>query len=389
MDQVPLPATNGRIHSVTVPADKQVSFSTGELLAQAKADLWAKEVQTGYTTTYAWMANQLGHFALGFIPVYILIWLAEASGLVRWIAREFGEGSLRWAQFIVPVVWLAWFVYKELGDIKEAVNDAKQDNVFPMDASDVRADAATAVYFFAAGIAVASADLAAPWHDDPHWYWLPVGVFLGLFLIGMFPAHYWLSRKKCFQQADLPYIFRLANFPPKIAEPAVEQAVPAILEFASLKGAWRHLIISGPLQSGKTSLASAIGTEHTFHLGKARYLSALDFLQFADLPFDPAASPVRPLWPWKESNILILDDLDPGLKNGEVVKRQEIVNHLLNLKSLDDLRALRTVWLVAGDGQFWQGELAKVLNVRDSEIGIIHLTHTAMKHTQAAAIGLA
>jgi hypothetical protein len=388
MDTAASPAANGQIHTVTVPAGKQVRFSIGQLVAQAKADLWAKEVQTGYTVTYAWMANQLGHFALGFIPVYFLIWLALASTLVDWIKSQFGEDSLLWAQFIIPVLWLAWFVYKELGDIKDAIKDAKAANVFPMDISDVRRDAATAVYFFAAGIAVASADLAAGWHEENHhWYWLPVGIFLLQFLIGLVPAYYWLSRKKCFQQADLPYIFRLANFPPKIEEPVAQQAVPAILGFASLNGPWRHLIICGPLESGKTTLASAIGTEHTFRKGKVRYLAALDFLQFADLESDPASSPGRPLWPWKESNILILDDLDPGLKDGDVVRKEEIVSHLLKLKSLDGLRALRTVWLVSDDTRFWQEKLARVLNARNDEIGVVHLTHTEMKHTRAAAIG--
>src|SRR5262249_55249342 len=259
--------------------------------------------------------NQLGHFALGFIPVYFLIWLALASSLVDIIVKRFGGGILLWAQFIIPVVWLAWFVNKEMGDIKEAISDAKKDNVFPMDASDVRLDAWTAIYFFTAGLAVASADLAASWHKENHfWYWLPVSIFIVQFLIGMIPAYYWLTRKKCFQQADLPYIFRLANFPPKIAEPKPAQVVPAGLDFASLEGPCRHLILPGPPQSGKTSLASAIGTEHTFHRGKARYLSVLDFLQSADLDSDPASSPTRPLWPWKESNILILDDLDTSLK---------------------------------------------------------------------------
>jgi hypothetical protein len=390
MDTVPLPAANGRIHSVTVPAEKQVHFSIGELLVQAKADLWAKEVQTGYNATYSWMANQLGHFALGFIPVYVLMWVALASTLVDRIEPWFGGGSLFWAQFIIPVLWLAWFVYKEMGDVKDAVSDAKKQNLFPMDASDVRMDALTAVYFFGSGIIVAATQLAASWHKENHqWYWLPVGVFLGLLLLGLVPANYWLSRKKCFQQADLPYIFRLANFPPKIQDPAPGQAICAILDFASLQGAWRHLIVCGPLQSGKTSLVSAIGTEHTFQKGKVRYLATMDFLQFADLPSDPGSSEDRPLWPWKESNILILDDLDPGLKNGNVVDRATIISHLLGLQSLAELRALRTVWTVADDAQFWQKKLAEVLSTTDAEIGVIQLTHASMPHTKTASIGLA
>lgn len=376
---------------VTVPQDKQARFTILELLKQAKADLWAKEVQTGYTVTYAWMANQLGHFALGFIPVYFLIWLALASGLVHWLSDHFGKESLRWSQFLVPVAWLLWFIYKEWGDVKEAVADARKDNVFPMDAGDVRRDAYTAVYFFAAGIAVACADLVAPWLGDHRWYWLPVVVFLAQFSIGTFPAYYWLSRKKCFQQADLPYIFRLANFPPKIASPPVNESVPALLHFASLEGKWKHLLICGPLQSGKTSLASAIGTEHTFRRGRARYLDVFDFLQFADLDHDPLASPNQPLWPWQQSNILILDDLDPGFQDDDILNRKEILKQLKGLKSLDQLRACRTVWLVGSESraEFWRTELARLLLVNVDEIGMVHLTSVALQSKQAAAIGLA
>jgi len=376
---------------VTVPPDKQARFNILDLLKQAKTDLWAKEVQTGYTVTYAWMANQLGHFALGFIPVYFLIWLALASGLVGWLRTSFGEEGLRWSQFLIPVVWLLWFINKEQGDVQEAIADAGKANVFPMDAGDVRRDAYTAVYFFAAGIAVASADLVAPWHNDHRWYWLPVLVFLALFLIGMSPAYYWLSRKKCFQQANLPYMFRLANFPPKIASPPASDSVPALLEFTSLQGQWKHLIICGPLQSGKTTLASAIGTEHAFAMGRARYLGAFDFLQFADLDHDPLASPNQPLWPWQQSNILILDDLDPGFQDDNILNRAEILKQIGKLNSLNQLRSLRTVWLVGSEAhaEFWRTELARLLQTKPEEIGLVHLTSEALQVKQAAAMGVA
>jgi hypothetical protein len=220
---------------------------------------------------------------------------------------------------------------------------------------------------------------------------LPVAVFLGQFLIGLFPAYYWLSRKKCFQQANLPYIFRLANFPPKIASPPVSESVPALLEFTSLQGKWKHLLICGPPQSGKTTLASAIGTEHTFASGRARYLDTFDFLQFADLDHDPLASPNQPLWQWQQSNILILDDLDPGFQDDNILNRAEIVKQMSRMKSLNQLRSLRTVWLVGSEAhaEFWRTELARLLQTKPEEIGLVHLTSEALQVKQSAAKGLA
>lgn len=50
-------------------------FKLGEIARQAVSDWFGKEVQSGYTLTYIWMANQLGHFTLGFIPVCIGVWI--------------------------------------------------------------------------------------------------------------------------------------------------------------------------------------------------------------------------------------------------------------------------------------------------------------------------
>jgi hypothetical protein len=36
------------------------------------ADLIGKDSHRGITLTYGWFANQVGHFALGFVPSYFL-----------------------------------------------------------------------------------------------------------------------------------------------------------------------------------------------------------------------------------------------------------------------------------------------------------------------------
>jgi hypothetical protein len=366
-----------------LPAVHQQRFTFADLLAQAKADLWSKEVQTGYTVTYTWMANQLGHFALGFIPVFIFLWTWLASGLFPGLPLP----------AIIPAAWLLWFVHKEYGDVRAAIQDAAAGNVFPFDKRDVVLDAATAVYFFAAGLAVAAADLAAPWQNNPLWYWLPVALFALLFAIGLWPAGYWLTRKRCFQQADLPYIFRLANFPRKIAAPAIDAAVPAILSFVAMQGPWKHLLICGGPLSGKTDLGAGIGTEHTFQLGSARYFDLYDFLQVADLPVDPASAPTRPLWPWQNSNIVILDDVDvfedEASQRLEILNRPHVIAKLKSLKSLPLLQQRQTVWLVGNPAkaQFWADALCDLLNIQTAELGVLFLAPGKPAAQQSMAVG--
>ena len=61
--QAKLEATEALFQSLVTPP-----ITPWKLVLQAKADFWAKEVQTGYTYTYVWMTNQFGHFNLGFLP---------------------------------------------------------------------------------------------------------------------------------------------------------------------------------------------------------------------------------------------------------------------------------------------------------------------------------
>ena len=46
-------------------------MTTRNVLAQLKADLIGKDSYRGVTLSYTWLANQMGHLALGFIPTII------------------------------------------------------------------------------------------------------------------------------------------------------------------------------------------------------------------------------------------------------------------------------------------------------------------------------
>ena len=56
---------------------KTCPISCKQLIKQAVSDWFGKEVQTGYTVTYVWMANQFGHFTLGFLFTFIIVWIVK------------------------------------------------------------------------------------------------------------------------------------------------------------------------------------------------------------------------------------------------------------------------------------------------------------------------
>lgn len=359
---------------IQVPAANQTKVTVSQLFRQAKADLWAKEVQTGYTVTYAWMANQLGHFTLGFAPVILILavlgtWTAPVSCL------------------IVSILIFGWISWKEYGDFKAAKSDAQRSGLFPFNAKDVRDDAFTAVYFVSAGLAVGGT--AAVSHD-----WKPVAMFL-LWLAPGFPiARHWLSRKLCFQRANLPLMYRLANYPRKIVSPDPQEAADAIADFVSLRGPWRHLLIAGPPQTGKSTLGSAIGTEHAFGLGKARYFTVFDFLETADFPDEPPFDSARQQWPWRESDIVILDNIEFRGKNEDAMGGALPVTRAVgSLRDGKLLAAKRTVWLLGNPAatQDWIHALAGLLNCTAQEIGVIQLSPAPLviKPASMAAKGIA
>src|SRR5262249_23345642 len=143
------------------------------------------------STTYVWMANQLGHFTLGFVPTHLLYWVA--------MIFTHKIDPLSWLGIVIPGTVVLWIVRKEAGDVRTSARISKR--FFPLDKKDLLLDAGTAVLFVTLGVIVAYTAQFGPTVG----FSLPLLTMLLGALIFLGPAHYWLSRKKCFQQAGLPF----------------------------------------------------------------------------------------------------------------------------------------------------------------------------------------
>lgn len=230
---------------------KKVSFTWKELAKQFKNDLWCKEVATGYTVSYTWMANQLGHFAIGFVPAVFMQWY-------------------------IPV---SLMIIKEYFDV---VNEFKlKTGIYPVPKTQIILNASTAVYFSLVGALCAFNPLS-----------LIITVPLSLFIM-----KYWISQKKCFQQSGLPYIMRL-NYIEKSKFFDPERSKYLIDKF--LNNEIKKIIITGSKGSGKTSLAVAIGTELGFNMVKCFYTTEADM-------FDRKTVHLAYVL-WKDPDVVIIDD---------------------------------------------------------------------------------
>ena len=183
-----------------------------DILRQARRDLFDKEVQHTYTTSYVWMTNQVSHFGLGFLATFLVVWIVQivhglcVCGLSPtriWVSCAIEPHHFAGLMLIVPALEVGLWALLEYNDYTAAKQDAK-GNCFVFDGRDVAYDALTALWFIAAGMVVAYLSFVA--------WTLALAAFVVGAIFSLIPAGYWLSRKLCFQQAALPYLYRLADF---------------------------------------------------------------------------------------------------------------------------------------------------------------------------------
>jgi hypothetical protein len=120
------------------------------------------------------------------------------------------------------------------------------------------------------------------------------------------------------------------------------------------------VVVAGPIGSGRTSIAAAIGTEFAFKWAKVRYLSMGSLLEFAAQPTNPNfADDPGPTnvgyWRWSQSQLVVIDDIAPLLvSRGRDLENVVAQFHKILESELAPIREVlascHTVWVI-GDLQ--------------------------------------
>jgi hypothetical protein len=223
-------------------------------------------------------------------------------------------------------------------------------------------------------------------------------------------AYWWLKHKLAFQQAGLPYLFRLANFDAKVDSGSKEllerfagyrnkRVTPLDVLLGRDPGpskdpAFRHILVTGDLGSGKTSLCVGIGTEFALSLKKCRYLTPVKLVELIvdDAPRKSGAGDIEfvdglNLWTLDKCDMVILDDVDVGVsKTREAAER--LATNLINPDHLGKcltqargrsplawLGGRRSVWVIgdAAGREDWRKVIAGLLDVSPDAIGVVHV----------------
>ena len=354
-----------------------------EVIDQVIRDLLGKDVQDTATFSYQWTADQFGHFALGF----------EITLALSWIAALLGYQGGRVGFWLALAVVLV-FVVKEADDFRREWTKARDaKSVFKFNGLEIFFNTFTAVFYIAIGALVAGFGLLNPL------YGLIAIVASVPLALGL--GYAWLRRKLTFQQAGSPYLYRLAIFPNAIDRPTAEFIVklsrPAPAGAAPTTA--NHLIIAGPLDSGKSSLAVGIGTEFAvrFRMGIGRYTTLAKLLQAVlrvgewDKPeFDDG----RILWPWQTSDLLIVDDVDVLPNHDPRTPTDVTTGRRIAQSCVDALKAKipavlqaalkyrRTVWVVGdiNDGELthWREMIADMIGVDTERVRTLKFAQKVM-----------
>jgi len=278
------------------------------ILEQLTFDLIGKDSYRGVTLTYAWLANQFGHIALGFIPTF----------LVYQIAKQYFK-SIHLPIIIAIGVTSFWSLF-ELYNVVSPLFKNNQVYNFKPDLYNVIFDTTTDICFFAIGSFLAA--LAIKYTN----YILVVNAMFITLVI--YPSYYWYTTKMYQQEAKFPFQLRLSQWKTNLDE----NSKNTINQFVNENSAGNHLLVFGAYKSGKTSLSVAIANEQSIKHKKALYTSAT---KFYNLLYEPNPNEtelkISNLWSWRNTDFLVIDDINPSLKiNGINVEPNTMYNLLNN-----------------------------------------------------------
>jgi hypothetical protein len=299
-------------------------ISTKQILTQLKADLIGKDSYRGVTLTYSWLANQVGHFSLGFIPTLLTSVVLKKYTTIN--------NSAIWSAVIISITWLLFETYNFLGPLllkKKSTSKLLfipgKIHSFNPPWTNIAFDTFTDLCFFWTGAFSASLFLG--------YTNIAVYILLALLLILTFPIRYWYITKMYMQSAQYPFQFRLSQWEGNI-NPSDKIIVD---QFINNNEIGNHLFVFGVKGSGKTNISVGIGTEMSIKHNPCFYITGIKLVSVFSEPDSVNSNFPTQLWTWRQSSLLVIDDITAG---GTI--KNDLVNPNNFLKIVDSYSVINT-----------------------------------------------
>ena len=326
-------------------------FTLYQIYQQLNKDLIGKDSYRGVTLTYAWLANQFGHFSLGFIPTVVIhFFLTATNPSVVAFVSIFGidppvRNAEYWSAFLV---WGAWIIFETFNFLKplvwgkssrkKALGDGNY--VFQPAWYNVTFDTLTDLAYF--GMGALAASLICNYHEE-----MLIGLGVLIVLVS-YPAYYWYTTKMLLQNAEYPFQLRLSQW-----NNAIKDAnVTYLLDFLKSRQKGKHILVFGSKGTGKTTLAVAIATEASIKNSCCSYVTAVKLLSMF---YDPQNLEYQGgLWDWRKCDLLVIDDINPGRPvRSDIISTElfyEILNNLDNgAHNIEHIKNKNIIWVMGSD----------------------------------------
>lgn len=338
-----------------------------DVIRQLKNDLIGKDAYRGVTLTYSWMANQFGHFSLGFIPTFILYTILKSKTTMS--TPEI------WSPLIIWGCWILFELYNFLGPLllspaSKIQNSTKKTYIFSPEWGNITFDTLTDLCFF--GIGAFGASLICNYSG------MIMIVFTILCLLAIYPSYYWYCTKMHLQNAGYPFQLRLSQWNFKLED----QQKTAVTNFLSSDDKGKHLLLFGSKGSGKTSLSVGIATERSIRNQRCTYVTATKLLSmFFEQADQTSLSPGS--WTWHDAGLLVIDDINPGGLIKKDILTANLFYELLNnsqygASNIKCLKEMNTIWVMGNEEPSTQLEerwenLLGMIGVPPSDIIAVNL----------------
>lgn len=344
----------------------RVAIPRKAVIKQLKADLIGKDSYRGVTLTYSWLANQLGHLSLGFIPTILLfIFLSKKM--------EKEEAAL-WSAAIISCVWIIFEAYNFLGPLLLKKPSSSKRMFMPQGSrytfapqwGNIAFDTATDIIFFSFGAFMAS--LCCAYTTSA------LVIMLVLLVLLIYPCAYWYMTKMYLQAPQYPFQFRLSQWQQGISDPNRT----AVQQFMANDGEGKHLLVFGDKGSGKTTLSVGIATEMSIRRHAATYLTAMKlYCMF----FDKGSAGGEALWNWRNASVLVIDDINPGSPiEPDLISPKVFLNMLDTFAHNPDnrlaLKSKNVIWVLGNnvpkekDEERWEQMLEKIGVGKDNILSV-------------------
>lgn len=311
------------------------------IIKQLKKDLIGKDSHRGVTLTYSWMANQFGHFSLGFIPTYLLYLFLQ-----NWFPID---SSAIYATVTVALHWTFFEAYNFIWPLIKL----QRVNAFKSDYKNIGYDTFTDLCFFYYGGIIAFLTFSTINN-----IWLYTAILVAILI---WSSRYWYLTKLCIQSAKFPFQSRLCMF----TLPIDENSKKEILNFMSdMKH--NNLLIFGGHLTGKSTLAVSIATELAIKRISCYYTTFSKLLQMTNKSDEGILQHTKNINTWRTSSCLVIDDINIGNGNCEIASPKNFLTCLTNTdyknQNITAIRNQKNIWVVGDykNSDKWVNSLLKI-----------------------------